>query len=55
MAAGNLDDEGAYQILRREAMRERLSLETYCERLALSGAPPPAVDTTRPLRQAVAD
>ncbi len=55
MAARNLDDEGAYQILRREAMRERLALETYCERLALSGAPPPAVDTAHLLRQAAAD
>lgn len=55
MAAHGVNDEAAYQILRREAMRERLALETYCERLVLSGAPPSAVDTASPLRQAVAD
>lgn len=55
MAARGIDDEAAYQILRREAMRERLGLETYCERLALSRAGSAHVDTASSILQAAAD
>lgn len=55
MAARGIDDEAAYQIIRREAMRERLGLETYCERLALQRAGSSHVDTASPTLRAAAD
>ncbi|WP_192843794.1 ANTAR domain-containing response regulator [Aureimonas sp. D3] len=55
MAARGIDDETAYQIIRREAMRERLGLETYCERLALQRAGSSHVDTASPTLRAAAD
>ncbi|KTQ95877.1 hypothetical protein NS226_09345 [Aureimonas ureilytica] len=55
MAARGIDDEAAYQIIRREAMRERLGLETYCERLALQRAGSSHVDTASPPLRAAAD
>ncbi|KQT84134.1 ANTAR domain-containing protein [Aurantimonas sp. Leaf443] len=55
MALSGLDDEAAYQILRREAMRERLGLEAYCERLVLAAGTPDDEPVAAKRLQAAAD
>lgn len=37
MHARGVDDDAAFQILRREAMRARVSLESFCKQLVLEG------------------
>ncbi|WP_207482467.1 ANTAR domain-containing response regulator [Arenibaculum pallidiluteum] len=42
---GAMDEDRAYETLRRESMKQRLSLEDYCERFVGGGASIPSAET----------
>ena len=55
MKSHSLDDEGAFALLRKEAMRTRLSLEAYCEGVVQRSTTQTVDDTEPDKKQAVAD
>jgi len=55
MKSHSLDDEGAFALLRKEAMRARLSLEAYCEGVVQRSTTRTVDDTEPDEKQAVAD
>lgn len=55
MKSHSLDDEGAFALLRKEAMRARLSLEAYCEGVVQRSTTQTVDDTEPDKKQAVAD
>ncbi|MGA1832798.1 ANTAR domain-containing response regulator [Rhizobium wenxiniae] len=55
MKSHSLDDEGAFALLRKEAMRARLSLEAYCEGVVQRSTTQTVDDTETDKKQAVAE
>jgi AmiR/NasT family two-component response regulator len=55
MKSHSLDDEGAFALLRKEAMRARLSLEAYCEGVVQRSTTRSIDDKGPDEKQAVAD
>jgi AmiR/NasT family two-component response regulator len=51
----DLDDEGAFALLRKQSMSARVSLETYCQYVVQRSATEPRPDPVRMARQAGAE